>query len=332
MTTFKAMTWNVENLFRPKPEADEEAKQRYQSKLELLADVIGRLDPDVVALQEIGGEHGEEPLDDLQQALGGSHPHRALSAFRDGRDILVAFLSKHAVDKREDIVDFPEGPALDIHDLDEAGNPKPINRMGRGALRVRVTKEGLTVDLITAHLKSKLLTFPGGRFTPHNEGERAQVAGIALMRRMAEAVTLRIRVNGLLEGGEGTPLLVLGDLNDVPEAQTSLILTGPPGSQIGTLGFGRPDKGDDARLFNLAPVIPQERRFSRIERGRPELLDQILASVEFFPTGEDGKRRLPEVDSHVDFRDRLPSVGDYPTGREVDVAPDHAPVTATFDL
>jgi endonuclease/exonuclease/phosphatase family metal-dependent hydrolase len=331
MTTFKVMTWNVENLFRPKPEAEVEVKQRYQRKLDLLADVIGRLDPDVVALQEVGGEDGEEPLDDLQQALGGSHPHRALSAFRDGRDIQVAFLSKHAVDEREDVVDFPEGPALDIHDLDGAGNPKPIDRMGRGALRVRVTKDDLTVDLITAHLKSKLLTFPGGRFSPRNEEERAQVAGIALMRRMAEAVTLRIWVNGLLGGDDRTPLLLLGDLNDVPEAQTSLILNGPPGSEIGTLGFSRRDKGDAARLFNLAPIPPAD-RVSRIHRGRGELIDQILASVEFFPVGDDGRRQLPEFVSHIDVADGLPSVGENPVEREEDVTPDHAPVTASFEL
>jgi hypothetical protein len=42
VTTFKAMTWNVENLFRPKPDADGEAKQQYRRKLELLADVNGR--------------------------------------------------------------------------------------------------------------------------------------------------------------------------------------------------------------------------------------------------------------------------------------------------
>jgi endonuclease/exonuclease/phosphatase family metal-dependent hydrolase len=332
MTTFKVMTWNVENLFRPNPEAEEEVKQHYRSKLELLADVIGRLDPDIVALQEIGGENGEEPLEDLQEALGGSHPHRALSAFRDGRDIQVAFLSKHAVDEREDIVNFPEGPALDIHDLDEAGEPTPIERMGRGALRARVNKDDLTVDLITAHLKSKLLTFPGGRFAPRNEGERAQVAGIALERRTAEAVTLRIRANELLGGDERTPLLVLGDLNDVPEAQTSLVLNGPPGSEICTRGFNIPDGGDAARLFNLAPAIPQEQRFSRIHRGRGELLDQILASVEFFPVGDDNRRRLPEVESHVDVAGGLPSVGENPAEREEDVAPDHAPVTATFDL
>jgi endonuclease/exonuclease/phosphatase family metal-dependent hydrolase len=331
MTTFKVMTWNVENLFRPQPDAAEGVKQRYQRKLRLLADVIEQLDPDVVALQEVGGEDGDEPLDDLQQALGGSHPHRALSAFRDGRDIQVAFLSKHTVDDREDVVNFPPGPALEIHDLDEAGNPKPIDRMGRGALRVRVTKDGLTVDLITAHLKSKLLTFPGGRFTPHNEGERAQVAGIALMRRMAEAVTLRIWVNELLGAGNRTPLLLLGDLNDVPEAQTSLILNGPPGSEIDTLGFNRKDKGDPARLFNLAPIPPAD-RVSRTHRGRGELIDQILASVEFFPVGNDGRRQLPEFVSHIDLVDGLPSVGENPVEREEEVAPDHAPVTATFNL
>ena len=332
MTTFKAMTWNVENLFRPKPDAEEEAKQRYRSKLELLADVIGRLDPDVIALQEVGGEEGEEPLEDLQEALGGTHPHRALSAFRDGRDIQVAFLSKHSVEEREDVVDFPEGPALDIHDLDEAGNPKPIERMGRGALRVRVTKERLTVDLITAHLKSKLLTFPGGRFSPRDEVERAQVAGIALMRRMAEAVTVRIWVNELLGGEERTPLLLLGDLNDVPEAQTSLIFNGPPGSEIGTRGFNIPDKGDAARLFNLAPTIPAADRVSRRHAGRGELIDQILASVEFFPEGDDGRRQLPEFVSHIDVADGLPSVGENPVEREKAVAPDHAPVTASFEL
>jgi endonuclease/exonuclease/phosphatase family metal-dependent hydrolase len=331
MTAFKAMTWNVENLFRPEPETEVAVRERYWSKLGLLADVIGRLDPTVVALQEVGGEG---PLEDLQGALGGSYPHRAVSAFPDGRGIRVAFLSKHTVEESEDIVDFPPGPALDIHDLTASGEATPIDRMSRGALRVRITKDGLTVDLVTAHLKSKLLSFRrpwGTSFTPRDEEERAQVGGIALMRRMAEAVTLRIRANGLLEGGEGIPLLLLGDLNDVPEAQTSLILNGPPGSEIGTLGFGRPDKGDDARLFNLAPCIPQDRRFSRIERGRPELLDQILASVECFPLEGDDPR-LPEADSHVDFRDKLPSVGDDPGEREEDVAPDHAPVTASFDL
>jgi endonuclease/exonuclease/phosphatase family metal-dependent hydrolase len=333
MTTFTVMTWNVENLFRPDLGAPQADQDRFQRKLTLLGDVITQLAPDVVALQEVGGE---EPLADLQQALGGTYPHRAISAFPDRRGIRVAFLAKHAVDDQTDLVDFPPGPALDIHGLTETGGSAPITRMGRGALRIRVTIGGQTVDLLTAHLKSKLLTFlrPGGKtsFQPRDEDERAQVAGIALLLRTAEAVTLRTQVNAFLGGNAGTPLLVLGDFNDVPEAQTSLILTGPPGSEIGTPGFDRPDQGDDVRLFNLAPVIPPERRFSRVEHGRPELLDQIFVSEELVPIGPDQRRRLPAVDSHIDFAGPLPSVGDNPVARAAAIGPDHAPVTATFDL
>ena len=332
MTAFKAMTWNVENLFRPQPNASANEKERYREKLRLLAGMIGDLSPDVVALQEVGGDGA---LIDLQAALGRAYPHREVSAFPDGRGIRVGLLSKHEIEEKEDVVEFPEGPALDVHDITPTGEAKPVDRMGRGALRVRVVKEGLRVDVISCHLKSKLLSFPrpwGTSFTPRDEGERAQVAGIALEKRTAETVTLRMWVNGLLGGEEAVPLLLLGDLNDVPEAQTSLILNGPSGSQIGTLGFNRPDKGDAVRLFNLAPLIDEGRRYSRIEAGRKELLDQILASADLFPPGSDGRRRLPEVDSHVDFRDRLPSVENDPGSREGDVAPDHAPVTASFEL
>jgi endonuclease/exonuclease/phosphatase family metal-dependent hydrolase len=332
MTSFTVTTWNVENLFRPSAGAPPTDQQRFQRKLALIARVLNHLNADVVALQEIGGE---EPLHDLQQILGGLYPFHAISAFRDQRGIRVAFLSKHAVLAQSDIVDFPLGPALTIHDLTPSGTMIPITRLGRGALRIRITKDDLTADLITAHLKSKLLTFPrsnGSSFTPRDEAERAQVAGIALLRRTAEAVTLRLRVNALLEGNSHTPLLLLGDFNDVPEAQTSLILNGPTGSELGTRGFNQPDQGDDARLFNLAPAIPPERRFSRIYRGRGELLDQIFASVEFFPIEPDNRRRQPVVDSFIDFEGQLDSVNDDPNERAGTIAPDHAPVTATFNL
>ena len=105
MTTFKAMTWNVENLFRSPMGAEETDQQRYERKLGLLARVIKGLSSDVVALQEVGG--GEEPLQDLQEALGGAYTQRAVSVFPDSRDIQVAFLSKHAIAERTDLVDFP---------------------------------------------------------------------------------------------------------------------------------------------------------------------------------------------------------------------------------
>jgi len=38
-------------------------------------------------------------------------------------------------------------------------------------------------------------------------------------------------------------VLVCGDLNDTPEAATTQLLLGPPGSQIGTGGYSRPNCG-----------------------------------------------------------------------------------------
>jgi hypothetical protein len=65
-------------------------------------------------------------------------------------------------------------------------------------------------------------------------------------------------------------------MNDEVDAATTQILNGPPGSEIGTGGFSDPDRGD--RMWNLAPLIPPEQRFSRIYRGRKELIDHIFVS------------------------------------------------------
>ncbi|MBN2044132.1 MAG: endonuclease/exonuclease/phosphatase family protein [Anaerolineales bacterium] len=333
MTTFTVMTWNVENLFPPGEDADDSDHLTYAFKLNLLAEVILEADPDVVALQEVGSQ---EAMQDLQIALSQSYPHMATSAFPDGRGIRVAFLSRLEITDRQDIVNFPPGPAAQVFNIDTNGQPIALTRMGRGALQITIRKDALAVTLITAHLKSKLLTFKtaSGKssFSPTDENQRAQAAGIALHRRTAEALTLRTHFNALLENNANTPLILLGDLNDVPEAQTTLLLLGPPGSELGTRGFNRPDKGDDARLFNLAARIDEERRYSRVHHGREELLDQILVSEELFPRDKEGNRILPHVDSLVDFIDRLPSISDNPNIRKDEVPPDHAPVVARFEL
>jgi hypothetical protein len=87
-TTFRVMTWNVENVFRPGGDAGPEAEQTYRAKLDLLRRTIDHLEPEVIAFQEIGSE---ETFQDLQQALGAEFAHRRLSAFEDSRGGSVAF-------------------------------------------------------------------------------------------------------------------------------------------------------------------------------------------------------------------------------------------------
>ncbi|NEQ23321.1 MAG: hypothetical protein F6K28_30045 [Microcoleus sp. SIO2G3] len=327
MSAFKVMTWNVENLFRPGGDSGPKTDEAFAKKLSSLAEVILKLDPDVLALQEVGGE---APLADLADALEGRYSHSKLSEHPDRRGIRVGFLSKLAIELSDEVVTFPATGLPAVPGIDEKGSLVEATRMSRGALRIVVKPTpDLSVHLIVGHLKSKLLSFPGRRFDTNDENERARIAGIALLQRTAESVALRVKANEILQQQPKDGLIVLGDLNDVTDAATTQILQGPSGSEIGTRGFNSPDKGDDARLFNLAPLIASERRFSRIHKGNPELIDHILISEQLLP-GQ--PRRLPTVDSHVDLVGALPSIGDDPKERQGKPSSDHAPVTAAFEL
>jgi hypothetical protein len=150
-----------------------------------------------------------------------------------------------------------------------------MNQMGRGALQVTVRANNRDVYLITAHLKSKLLTFPGG-FTPHDEDERARFAAYALYRRASEATTLRAHLDRLLAGkGREMAVALMGDMNDEADAATTLILNGPPGSEIDTDGFDQPDQRDGDRMWNLAPLTQRPTLLTDIPRpagaDRPHL-------------------------------------------------------------
>ncbi|MEO8182906.1 MAG: endonuclease/exonuclease/phosphatase family protein [Deltaproteobacteria bacterium] len=304
----------------------------YQDKLASLAETISTLAPDILALQELGSA---EAFDDLREALGGAYAHGELSKKPDGRKIRVGLLSKHALTDPKDIVDFTPNPLLSIQENDGT----PITRMRRGALWVKTVVAGLTINIVTAHLKSKLLTFPGGTFSTKDENLRARVASLALAERTQEAVTLRTAANEIIWKNNNEALIVLGDFNDVPEAASTQILLGPDGSQpddseSGGVGFNRPDAGDDARLFNLAKRIPAETRYSRVNNGVPELIDQILVSEELVPFTDATKKKriLPIVESHPELQGGIDSVGGNPNARRNKPASDHAPVIATFDF
>ncbi|WP_328862560.1 endonuclease/exonuclease/phosphatase family protein [Streptomyces sp. NBC_00306] len=309
-------TWNLENLYRPGGPYGPRDGVVYEAKLAALAATLEALGPTVLGIQEVGDP---EALQDLVGLLPGTW-HTALSEHPDGRGIRVGFLSRHPLDVVSDAQTFPQR----LRAVQSDDSADPTARMGRGALAVRVEPDdGPQMWVAVCHLKSKLLTFPGNRFQPHDEGERARYAAYALFRRGAEAVTLRSVADELLEEqGKERAVVVLGDLNDEPAAATTQILHGPPGSEIGTPGFLREDKGDAMRLWNVAQWIPEDRRYSRVHAGRPELIDHILISHQLLDrvaaagTGIVGAAEPPP----------LPSVDEVPTERRDATGSDHAPV------
>lgn len=268
--------------------------------------------PDVLGVQEVGQP---EALADLVARLSGTWHVETSTVFEPDHPIRVGVLSRTELGGIHQISEFPR--QLEAVQVDDRGNA--ITAMPRGALQVRTG--GL--DLIVCHLKSKLLSFPGGRFSPRDEGERARFGAYALHRRAAEAVTVRAAADALLDGAGGERrVIVLGDLNDEPLAATTQILLGPPGSEIGTGGFDRPDKGDAWRLWNLAPLIPPEEAYTRMFGGRRELIDHILVS-----------RFLVERTASVDTGGVRPqTIGTDPRARRDERASDHAPVFARFEL
>jgi len=248
----------------------------------------------------------------------------------------VRFIFKLELHDPVDFAAFPEEGLCFVPGIDSRGKPVEVSRMGRGALLVAVNpRPNVALHLMTAHLKSKLLTYPSrsgrARFAPQDEDESAWAAGIALIKRTAEAVTLRVKANALLADNDHDALILLGDLNDVVDAATTQFLKGPGSSEINNKrAFNRPDQGNDTRLWNLAHLIPASRKYSRKYKGTGELIDHIFVSQELLPGNP---RRLPEVDCHVDgIGDGLPVVDDNPGARLGEAASDHAPVTAVFEL
>ncbi|MHA3702299.1 endonuclease/exonuclease/phosphatase family protein [Jatrophihabitans sp. YIM 134969] len=317
---FTVMSWNVENLFVP--QADE--REAYEAKIAALAAVVHDAAPDLLGVQEIGDPESFEALRAALAAGGsGDDWHGTLSTrFEADHAIRVGWLSPRALSDVEQVARLP----VHLRNVQVDDDGTRIDAMPRGALAVTATTTGGTpVRALTAHLKSKLLSFPGGRFDTRDEGERARYAVYALDRRAAEAATLRAWTTATLEAGDaGGRVVVCGDLNDTSEAATTQLIFGPPGSQIGTGGFDHPDRGDTQRLWDTGYAMTPPDDFSRVNEGRKELIDHVLVSHALVGSLQSARTVPLEV----------PSVGVRPrVAPRVTPAPsDHRPVVAVFDL
>ncbi|MEV0319507.1 endonuclease/exonuclease/phosphatase family protein [Streptomyces sp. NPDC050658] len=309
-------TWNLENLYRPGGRFGPKDKAAYEAKLASLATTIKALRPSVLGVQEVGDP---EAVQDLAGMLG-ERWNVLLSEHADDRGIRVGFLADLPMSVVADENCFP-GPMRPVQ-ADDSG--RPVARSGRGVLAVSVSTRAFFFEAAVCHLKSKLLSYPGGRFQPEDEGERARYGAYALYRRAAEATVVRFLADRMLHGdGRLHEVMVLGDLNDEVASATTQLLLGPPGSEIGTPGFDKPDKGDARRLWNVAPLIPADRRFSRIHAGRRELIDHILLSKKLLGYVKEAGTGVPGAAPTA-----LPSLAEDedPAVRRNAAGSDHAPV------
>ncbi len=139
-----------------------------------------------------------------------------------------------------------------------------------------------------------------------------------------------MHVNSVLNKDGVRAVIVLGDIDDSPDAATTQLLLGPTGSETGTRGETIPDQGDAWRLWNLSALIPEQTRYSRIYQGRGELIDHLLVSQGLRESADrDSVRSM--VEESDNGRPGLPSIDDLPSNRPASSASDHAPVVANFN-
>lgn len=344
MTDFTVMNWNVQNLLSVSHEDGSDNVQAFNSKVASLAAVINQESPDVLALQEVGSR---EVLTQLQASLNIPMPNLALGD-PDRRGIRVAFLSTLPISSITHIRPYP--PLLQpVQSRDFVdGINSTTNQMGRGSLQIVVDVDGTEVTLITSHFKSKLNTYPRpanapkfAKFIANDEGERSRYTGYGIYRRSAEAVTIREHINQLLGDplaptdvekatGREKAVIFCGDLNDEIGAATTQIIQGEPGSSMGQpRAFSQPDRFDGFRMWNIAYLIPgyeEGEVFTRIYKGRHEIIDHIFASHKLV-----NPDNLPTVHTVMN-PDPLPNMGDDPNARQNKPGSDHAALVAKFTV
>jgi len=186
--TFRVATYNVENYLDQPTESrphikSNEAKAR-------VCESICALNPDVLALEEMGGTNALLELRNSLKAHGLDYPDWELVSGMD-TNIHVAVLSKLPIVAR-----LPH--TNDVYLLDGRRF-----RVSRGFAEVEIQLDtNFTFTLIAAHLKSR---------RPVPEADEAE-------QRLEEAKILRGIIDDRLTNNPDSKLIVLGDFNDVKDS------------------------------------------------------------------------------------------------------------------
>jgi len=186
--TFRVATYNVENYLDQPTESRPHVKSN-EAKAQV-CESIRALNPDVLALEEMGGAQELLELRNSLKTNGLDYPHWELVCGMD-TNIHVAILSKLPIAAR-----LPH--TNDVYLLDGRRF-----RVSRGFAEVEIqARTNFTFTLIVAHLKSR---------RPVPEADEAE-------ERLEEAKVLRSIIDTHLTNDPNAKLIVLGDFNDVKDS------------------------------------------------------------------------------------------------------------------
>jgi endonuclease/exonuclease/phosphatase family metal-dependent hydrolase len=297
---FVVATFNLKDFF-PEP------SDAFEAKVAWTADVLRRIDADVVAMQEVGPP---ETLDALGARLGGGYPERVVGS-ADARGIRCAILSRarivRSAVRTSDALPFPRFVV---------GDPPPFGErlpLRRGVVHARIDAGKIgEVDLFVAHFKSRravpLRDTDGNALWGDTSLSRAESDVRSMVWRSAEALFVRSLVDDVVAAEPDAKVVVAGDLNDVAGSATLAVVQGRADSP--------------GALASCADVVPAAERFSIFHRGERSALDHLLVTAPL-------RARLSDARFVNDaLREHPSAAADGSVAPTVDS--DHAPFVARF--
>jgi endonuclease/exonuclease/phosphatase family metal-dependent hydrolase len=316
LATMMVATCNVLNLANPGrmfyPNQDVYNQTEFDRKTTWLGDRFRMLNADVLAVQEVWDEAAfKSALSrsglryDFVAVPGAENDSGRLGAQGTPR---VGIATRLKVDALQSFAEFPPGFQVDVPGMGAH------TRFERPPLVASVRmKHGQTLNVLTAHLKSKRPKFlqdAEGRATEDRDDRKVMALASlrSLIMRGAEAMALRCLVIDLLHR-TSVPLVVLGDFNDTPDSVTTQLI-------CATTEIAYDRSARDVALFNAYDLqgdaaLKKDVAYSHIHQGAPYVLDQILVSEEFLRNGRNSIGDVHRVDYYNDHlhegRDRTRS-------------------------
>lgn len=307
LDTLMVATCNVLNLANPGrlfyENQDPYSQTEFERKITWLGERFRALNADVLAVQEVWDDAA------FKGALGRSGMRYDFVAVpgAENNDMQqgaqgtprVGLATRLKVEALQSFADFPPGFQVDVPGIGQH------TRFERPPLVATLRmKHGQTLNVLTAHLKSKRPKFLQDALgQPTEDRDDRKVVALASLRslimRGAEAMALRCLVIDLLHR-TSVPLVVLGDFNDTPDSVTTQLI-------CATTDIAYDRTARDVALFNAYDLqgdaaLKKDVAYSHVHQGTPYVLDQILVSEEFLPNGRNSVGDVHRVDY---FNDHL---------------------------
>ncbi len=276
-------TFNLESLDLPP-----KAKVPLEVRAQVLRPALERLEADILCLQEVNGQHvkgkPERVLAALDRLLEGTRyaqyaraqthagPRNAAASVHN-----LVTLSRFPICSQRQITHDLVPPLAYVMrtDAPHSGNADPLT-FDRPVLLTEIElPHGKCVAVINVHLRAPLAAaVPGQKLEPFvwkSVSGWAEGYFMSAMRRAHQALEVRFLVDQMLDACPDKLIAVAGDFNAEDHEVPIRIMQGPEEDT------GNPGLSSRA-LVLLDRALAQDRRWSVLHHGRPQMLDHILVT------------------------------------------------------